>query len=338
MLKSLRVPEKLFALAMWVVSILFASFLIGLGGKVVGDLPGVQQYVTPEQFLDSTRVRRLELARAPLLRDQRDLNAAQDRARLQLSAASNGYRARRESFSNWIATRRATTDPRQDPEVVSRTRELDALNASVRTAQAEADRLDADQLRVSQALVSLARQRSTLDAAANKTYQRARFSTELRVFLIRLAITLPLLLFAWWLVLRKRKSAYWPLARGFVLFAIFAFFVELVPYLPSYGGYVRYGVGVVLTGVAGVYAIRAMRRYLARRAEVERRTESERRKSLDYEEGIRRVTAGVCPGCERAIATANGATPVNFCVHCGMTLFDTCGHCGARKNAFYLYC
>jgi hypothetical protein len=338
MLKSLRVPERLFALAMWVVSILFASFLIGLGGKVVGDLPGVRQYVTPQQFLDSVRVRRIDAARAPLEREQRDLRATQQRAQLQLTAASNAYRARRESFSNWIATRRATTDPRQDPEVVSRTRELDALNAGVRTAQQDVDRLDADELRIRQSLDSLARQRSVLDSASYRTYERARFATELRVFLIRLAITLPLLLVAWWLLLRKRKSPYWPLARGFVLFAVFAFFVELVPYLPSSGGYVRYGVGIVLTAVAGVYIIRAMRRYLARRAEEERRTERERRRALDYEEGIKRVTAGVCPGCERAIATQTDGTKVNFCVHCGMTLFDTCTACGARKNAFFLYC
>jgi hypothetical protein len=338
MLKSLRVPERLFALAMWVVSLLFAGFLIGLGGKLVGDLPGVRQYVTPNQFLDSARVRRIDLARVPLEREQRDLNAAQQRAQLQLTAASNAYRARRESFSNWIATRRATTDPRQDPEVIARTRELDGLNAGVRTAQEEVDRLNADELRISQSLDSLARQRATLDSASYHRYERARFGTELRVFLIRLAITLPLLLIAWWLVLRKRKSQYWPLARGFVLFAIFAFFVELVPYLPSYGGYIRYGVGIVLTAVAGVYIIRAMRRYLARRAEEERRTESERRLALDYEEGIKRVTAGVCPACERPIAQQNGGTPANFCVHCGLTLFDTCTSCGARKNAFFLFC
>jgi hypothetical protein len=116
-----------------------------------------------------------------------------------------------------------------------------------------------------------------------------------------------------------------------------------VPYLPSYGGYVRYGVGVIASAVAGVWVIRAMRRYLAQRAEVEAQSEQERRRRLGYEEAIRRMAANVCPGCERPIGGPGGrpgenAAAANYCVHCGMHLYDECRACGTRKNAFFPYC
>jgi hypothetical protein len=338
MLKSLRVPERLFQIAMWLVSFVFAGFLIGLGGKIVGDLPGVDQHLTREQFMDSAQIARNRVVLDSLARLEHGRTSARDRAQARQTAAANTYRNAQASFQNWIATRTATTDPTQDPEVVQRTHELDALKSAEGSAQAEVDRLNGELLQVSQAVDEQHRRYADLEEQARGPYDAALFRQQLRVFAIRLALTLPLLLIAAWLVMKKRKSQYWPLARGFVLFALFAFFVELVPYLPSYGGYVRYGVGVVASGLVGLYVIRAMQRYMVRRAQVERQTESERRRALPYEEAIKRISTGVCPGCERPIAGMSAGTPANFCVHCGMTLFDTCSSCSTRKNAFFHFC
>lgn len=337
MFRSLRVPEKLFAFAMWAVSLTFAGFLIGLGGKLVGDLPGVEQSISIDDYVDQAQLRQLRSAADTLLAASRAAIDARERAQQQYAVAQNAYASQREAFDNWVATRNATTDPAQDPEVISRTRALDVLKAGERQAEMEVERLDAVLLTASQAREANSSAEYALQDAARGRFERALFASELRIFAIRLAMTFPLLLIAGWLIAKKRKSEYWPLARGFVLFAAFAFFVELVPYLPSYGGYVRYGVGIIVSAIAGVYIIRAMRTYLAQRQQVEMQSEAERRRSLPYEEAVRRIGAGVCPGCERAIA-GGAANPSNFCVHCGLRLFDECTSCHVRKNGFFPYC
>jgi predicted RNA-binding Zn-ribbon protein involved in translation (DUF1610 family) len=337
MFSWLRVPERLFAMAMWVVSIVFASFLIGLGGKIVGELPGVDATVSMRDFVDPAKAAPLRARQDSLNREQRRIQDAHARATQELAGARNAYAAQRQQFEAWIATRTATTDPQQDPEVLRRTRQLDSLKTLERDAERVVEQYDAALIAVSQAREANREQEMELEIAARGPFEKARFRQELTTFGIRLALTLPLLLIAGWLVARKRRSEYWPLLRGFVLFAVFAFFVELVPYLPSYGGYVRYGVGIVASGVAGVWIIRAMRRYLARRQEVEQQSEGERRRAMSYENAVKRIDSGVCPGCERAITKgAHGAS--NFCVHCGMRLFDACKACTTRKNAFYPYC
>ncbi|MEO7361528.1 MAG: zinc ribbon domain-containing protein [Gemmatimonadaceae bacterium] len=337
MFKSLRVPERLFSITMWAVSLVFAYFLTMLGSKFVGELPGVDQTVTLESHIPPADLAQVRAARRTLDAKRETINSQENLVGPRLTAAGNVYRAARESFDTWISTRTATTDPKQDPEVLRRQRNIDSLKIGEAAVQAELDALNSQQAETQQSFDSLNMRTEALQEAARPAYERELFVKELTVFGIRLLITLPLLLVAVWLVIKKRKGDYWPLARGFILFALFAFFFELVPYLPSYGGFVRNGVGVVLSVLAGVYAIRAMRRYLATRQAVEQQSATERQRTLGYEDAIRKMNVGVCPGCERPIA-GGVQSPSNFCVHCGIHLFDNCPACSARKNAFFQYC
>ena len=48
MIKGVRVPERAYRGVLWLVSIVFAAFIVGLGNLVIGDLPLVDQQVMAE--------------------------------------------------------------------------------------------------------------------------------------------------------------------------------------------------------------------------------------------------------------------------------------------------
>lgn len=336
MSKSLRLSEKWFHRGLWLVAFLFAWFLTGLGGTLVGDLPQVEQSRSIADFMDPQRTPALKEAIKAAEAGAGQAQAALDQAQLKVQTARADNRASRETFDNWLATRSVTQRSEQDQEVLQRTRELDGLRKLERAALADVEKQQQALLDASQTQQRAEAELRTLEDEARSTFTAAQRAQELRVFLYRLALTLPLLAVAGWMFAKKRKGTYWPFVWGFIFFALFAFFVELVPYLPSYGGYVRYIVGIVLTVVGGRYAIGALQRYLERQKLAEALPDNQRRKDLNYDLALTRLGKNVCPGCERAVDLKDGKT--DFCPHCGLCLFDHCSHCAARKSAFALFC
>ena len=58
--KAQRRSEKFFRIALWAVAVVFAGFLVNLGGAVVKNLPLVEQRFSVEDFLDGEASKRIE--------------------------------------------------------------------------------------------------------------------------------------------------------------------------------------------------------------------------------------------------------------------------------------
>lgn len=329
--------ETLFALGMWAVSLALAFFLVGFGSLVVSDLPQIDDPVTVETYIDRARADRLQAERDALTADGIRLDAAADAAALVLRSAEADTIANRAAFEDWVATRTATGEVSSNAELVTRTARLEDIRAAERRAREALDAINAQQYgRRDRALAINAELEAVYEAAA-PALRQAEFVQEAQVFGLRLALTLPLLAVALWALRTRSGSRLWPLWRGFILFAAFTFFVELVPYLPSYGGYVHYGVGALATVITGSWLIRAARRHLARRAEVAARSETERRAAIAYDEALEKTAKQTCPSCDRTLRTTDDAK-VNFCVHCGLRLYEACPACGVRRLVFFPFC
>jgi len=336
MSKALRLSEKWFRRGLWLVAFVFAGFLIGLGGTVVGDLPKVEKKLEIENFLDRPAADRLRESIKQSQRAAGEAQSALEQARLKHRVAQSDTRSARETFNNWLATRRVTQLSEQDPELVARTKALDGLRQAERDAQSKVEQQEQLALDARQGQAKAQQNLQEIERVARDKLNAEYRRVELRVFLYRLALTLPLLAAAGWLFKTKRRGTYWPFVWGFIFFALFAFFVELVPYLPSYGGYVRYIVGIIVTVLVGRQAIVSLNRYLERQRLAEQLPDVQRREELSYDTALARLAKGVCPGCERPVDLKN--EKIDFCPHCGIGLYDHCGQCNARKSAFQKFC
>ena len=88
MSKGLRLTEKWMQRALWLVAFAFASFLIGLGGKIVDNLRDVEQPLSIEQFMDRHGVDALRAGQA-------EARARREAAQLHLEQAAQQHEVAR---------------------------------------------------------------------------------------------------------------------------------------------------------------------------------------------------------------------------------------------------
>jgi hypothetical protein len=182
-------------------------------------------------------------------------------------------------------------------------------------------------------------------------YEKALKKYDLKVFLIRLIFVAPVLALGVFFFIRYRQHKFYPLLFGFTLFSFYAFFFGLVPYLPSYGGYVRYSVGVVLTAGLGYYAIKRIRQFIEQKQAELKISTQERAKKIQTTVAEKALENHFCPSCGKDFllrkwefsAIKAAETDIykyitTFCRHCGMELFKQCENCGTKNFAHLPFC
>ncbi|MEP3345392.1 MAG: hypothetical protein ABJN34_11130 [Litoreibacter sp.] len=345
-MKAVRRPLFWYKLSMWLMSFVIAGLLIQLGGKIMSDVPTAGKRISHVEFVETDKLDAVEVKIAGLETQQRVNEDAIEDARFRVDSFALDYKVQRDSFERWLRTRTAIGSSDQDPEVIKRVEAIERIKLEERTAAREIQELERTSQELRDQLSELHGERAQIHNDADAPYEAARKFEVLKVFLLRLALTLPLLLISAWMIAKKWRSTYWPIYRSFILFSLFAFFVELVPYLPSYGGYVRYIVGITMALIFAHFTIKKMTAYLKNKKSEEQRPETEKRKLIEYETAVKKISSGVCPSCDRgfgakkkrAKGAAEDAPQVDYCVHCGFCLFSECTNCGTRENSFYKFC
>lgn len=343
--------ERTSRIVYYSISTILCLFLILLSNRIIDDLDSTITRPYPEDFEDKTLLQSvagdLEMHDAIL----EELYSKKETVEKTIETAQNNYTVANESFDNWLQARKTLGTPDKDREVVDRAHRLDELRKVEQQWRQQRDTLQ-QQIDHTENLKNEIQQTvSSRQAEAYARYETALKRYELKVFLIRLIFVAPVLALGIFFVVRYRRHRYYPLYFGFTLFSFYAFFFGLVPYLPSYGGYVRYSVGVLLSVGLGWYAIRRIRLFIEQKQAELKISTQERAKSIQTATAEKALENHFCPSCGKdfflykwefpsAQAADSGTykSVTTFCRHCGMELFKNCNNCGTRNFVHLPFC
>jgi hypothetical protein len=333
------------------ISTILCVFLILLSNKIIDDLDTVTKRPEAVSFENKTSLQALYKQNSLLYAEAQTLNSKKATIEKTIAIAKSNRENEKQSFDNWLQTRKTLGSADKDKEVVDRAKKLDEFYKIEQSWSIQLSNIQTQN-------EGLLKKKEGVEALINKemTLAKTKFEEtlkwyDLKVFLIRLLFVAPILALGIFFFLRKRKDKFWPLYFGFSLFSLYAFFFGLVPYLPSYGGYVRYIVGIALSGGLGYYAIKTIRIYIEQKqAELKISTE-ERSQNVHSETAEKALENHFCPSCGKDFIIKKWEFPLSktaesdaykmvttFCRHCGLELFKKCTNCGNNNFAHLPYC
>lgn len=340
--------ERTSRIVFFTISLILSIFLILLTEKIMSDVDNITTSPLPSDFENTALLANYDKAIAKHDDSVRVLEITKERVVKTIEAAVANRESEKESFDNWLKTRKTLGSPTNDVEVLARTRKIDDL---LKVEQEWNGKLSI----IEDSIAQIQRYRDNyyikMDEErnrANELYYTALQKYDLKVFLIRLLIVTPILLIGIFFFMRFRQNKYWPLFQGYILFSLYAFFFGLVPYLPSYGGYIRYTVGILLSLFAGYYAISHLRKYLEMKKKELEISSLERSKNVQTETAEKALFNHVCPSCGKDFILKTWESPSEngknipvvtvYCRYCGLELFSNCEKCGHRNFLHLPYC
>lgn len=340
MTKASTKYENISKIILGVISLCLSIFLISLGDKILSDITKV--YMSPDRFeyISKDALKKVTNDIKEIENRIEGLNESKDSYDKAYESAGAIYQSEKESFDAWIRTRKTIGSPEQDKDVISRTHKLDELRLVRDQWLARSTETEVAINQLINHKKKISKHEENIREIGNQRYENDYKSYTLKIFFIRLLFALPILAIGIFLVIKFRKSKYNSFVWGYSLFSLYIFFIGLVPYLPSYGGYVRYIVGIILTIFIGYYVIKQLSLYTERKKMELSKSTEERSKEIVYDTAAKAFESHTCPSCERKFDIVVNSTDKypNYCIHCGLKLFGKCSKCDQRNFVHFPYC
>jgi predicted RNA-binding Zn-ribbon protein involved in translation (DUF1610 family) len=333
------------------ISTILCIFLILLSDRIIGDLDHTTHRPYPSDFENENVLAELNKNIKVQNTELDNLRSKKETVEKTIATAKDNYANEKQSFDNWLQTRETLGSPDKDQEVVARAKKLDDFYMVEQEWRTELNALQTQIDEIQKKKQEIQKSIDEEQSEAYKKYEKVLKKYDLKVFLIRLIFVAPILALGIFFFIRYRRHKFYPLFFGFTLFSFYAFFFGLVPYLPSYGGYVRYSVGVILTIGLGYYAIKRIKQFIDHKQEELKISTQEQAKKIQTTVAEIALENHFCPSCgksfllrkwefpaTKATETDNYKYVTTFCRHCGMELFKQCENCKTKNFAHLPFC